>query len=71
MSTSADPELSARLGATPPPGISALPAADQQRIAELVAHARRKQATDLAKSFEAALKHVPFPVRGLVKKTLL
>ena len=71
MSQSADPELTKRLGAAPPASVMALSAADQQRLAEIIANARRKQATDLAESFEATLKHVPFPVRGLVKKTLL
>ncbi|MCW2497650.1 hypothetical protein [Jatrophihabitans sp.] len=69
--TSPDPTLAQLLGGAPPASIAALPPADQARLAEIVAAARRKQASDLAASFEASLKHVPFPIRGLVKKTLL
>lgn len=66
-----DPRLAQLLGAEPPPSIAALSDADQARLVDIVAGARKKQARDLAESFEAALKHVPFPVRGIVKKTLL
>jgi hypothetical protein len=69
--TSPDPTLVQLLGGTPPAAIVALPLADQARLAEILSGARRKQARDLAASFEASLKHVPFPIRGLVKKTLL
>ncbi len=66
-----DPRLVQLLGGEPPTAIAALSTADQERLVEIVAGARKKQSRDLAESFEAALKHVPFPVRGLVKKTLL
>ena len=66
-----DPRLLELLGAAPPASVSELSAADQARLVQVVAGARKKQTRDLAESFEAALKHVPFPVRGLVKKTLL
>ena len=66
-----DPRLVQLLGGEPPAGITALGSVDQQRLVEIVSAARKKQSRDLAASFEAALKHVPFPVRGLVKKTLL
>jgi len=66
-----DPRLTQLLGAEPPAGIAALSEADQARVVDLIAGARKKQSRDLAESFEAALKHVPFPIRGLVKKTLL
>lgn len=66
-----DPRLAQLLGDEPPAAIASLSGADQARLVEIVAGARKKQSRDLAESFEAALKHVPFPVRGLVKKTLL
>jgi hypothetical protein len=66
-----DPRLVELLGAPPPASVSALSDADQARLVKVIAGARKKQTRDLAESFEAALKHVPFPVRGLVKKTLL
>ena len=66
-----DPRLVQLLGGEPPSGIAALSDDDQARLVDIVAGARKKQARDLAESFEATLKHVPFPVRGLVKKTLL
>jgi hypothetical protein len=69
--SSIDPRLTQLLGADPPEGIAALPETDQATLAEIIAGARKKQARELAASFDAALKHVPFPVRGLVKKTLL
>ena len=36
----------------------------------MIKSARRKQAEDLEASFHATLKHVPFPLRGIVKKAL-
>jgi hypothetical protein len=36
----------------------------------VIADARRHQARSLAEAFEATLKHVPFPVRGVVKRVL-
>jgi hypothetical protein len=69
--SSIDPRLTQLLGAAPPAGIAALPEAEQATLADIIATARKRQARDLAESFEAALKHVPFPIRGLVKKTLL
>ena len=59
------------LGAAPPPGVADLPAADQDRLVEVIRAARRKQAADLEASFHATLKHIPFPLRGVVKKALL
>jgi hypothetical protein len=69
--TATDPRLRQLLGTDPPASIAALSKADQERLVEIVAGARKRQSRDLAESFEAALKHVPFPIRGLVRKTLL
>ena len=71
MNSAPDPELIRRLGATPPPSVGALTPEEQARLTEIIRGARRKQAQDLAEAFDAALKHIPFPIRGLVKKTLL
>jgi hypothetical protein len=65
-----DPALTRWLP-TPPAAVTALAPAAQARLAEIIADARAKQGSDLAAAFEATLKHVPFPIRGLVKKTLL
>lgn len=54
-----------------PPGIAALPEADRAQLAAVVTAARRRQAEDLAASFHATLKHVPFPLRGVIKKVLI
>jgi hypothetical protein len=59
------------LGTEPPAGIAALPLSDRRALADVISSARRKQAADLAASFEATLKHVPFPLRPVVKKVLL
>jgi hypothetical protein len=54
-----------------PPGIAALPEADRAQLAAVVAAARRRQTEDLAASFHATLKHVPFPLRAVIKKVLM
>ena len=63
-------DLTQLLGAEPPAGIAALPASDRAELADVIAAARRKQGEDLAASFEATLKHIPFPLRLVVKKLL-
>jgi hypothetical protein len=59
------------LGAEPPAGVAALPAADRERLVAVIRTARRRQAADLEASFHATLKHIPFPLRAVVKKALL
>jgi hypothetical protein len=59
------------LGAEPPPGLAALDPDDQAAFAELLIDARRHQAQGLERAFTEALRHVPFPVRKIVKKVLL
>ena len=59
------------LGAAPPAGVAALSEADRTQLLAVIKSARRKQAEDLEASFHATLKHVPFPLRGIVKKALL
>ncbi len=66
-----DDGLAEALGAAPPAGVAALPAADRRALAEVIESALQKQADDLAASFDATLKHIPFPLRGVVKKVLI
>ncbi|MDQ2748407.1 MAG: hypothetical protein M3Y44_02550 [Actinomycetota bacterium] len=68
----ADPDEMLRelLGAQPPQTVSALDAATRADLAEVISAARRHQARSLAEAFEATLKHVPFPVRGVVRRVL-
>lgn len=59
------------LGVAPPAGVTALPDDARSQLVAVIEHARRKQAEDLQASFHATLKHIPFPLRGVVKKALL
>ena len=59
------------LGARPPAGVAALPDADRARLVAIIRAARRNQAADLEASFHATVKHIPFPLRGVVRKALL
>lgn len=64
-------DLADLLGAAPPASIAALPASARDDLAGVVADARRSQAAGLQEAFQEALRHVPFPVRGVVRKVLL
>jgi hypothetical protein len=59
------------LGAPLPPGVGALGEPDRARLVDVIRDARHRQAADLEASFHATLKHIPFPLRGIVKKALL
>jgi hypothetical protein len=59
------------LGSAPPDGVAALPDADRQELSEVIASALRRQDEQLAASFEATLRHVPLPLRPLVRRVLL
>ncbi|HZY75352.1 MAG TPA: hypothetical protein VFE40_03470 [Jatrophihabitantaceae bacterium] len=65
------PSLRALLAEDPPASVSALPPDVQQQLADAIADARRRQSADLQRSFEATLRHVPFALRGLVKRVVL
>jgi hypothetical protein len=69
--TDADDQLRELLRAEPPASVLALDEPGRAELAELLADARRRQAKSLEEAFTATLKHVPFPVRGIVKKVLL
>ena len=66
----ADEQLRTLLRADPPPSILALPDHGRAELARVIAAARRRQAQELVDSYDAALRHVPAPVRRLVKKVL-
>jgi hypothetical protein len=68
--TDPDQRLRALLGADPPASISALDDAARADLADVIATARERQATSLEAAFVATLKHVPFPVRGIVRKVI-
>lgn len=58
------------LGGEPPPGVAALPAADRAVLAEVIGAAQREQDEALAAAFYATLRHLPFPLRVVVRKVL-
>jgi hypothetical protein len=66
----ADPQLDTLLRADPPPSIAALPEQARAELARVIADARRRQAQELVASYDAALRHVPAPLRRLVRKVL-
>ncbi|GAB2484718.1 hypothetical protein [Jatrophihabitans fulvus] len=69
--TDAATRLRTFLGAEPPAGVLDLGDAQQAALADLLEDARVRQARSLEEAFTASLKHVPFPVRGIVKKVLM
>jgi hypothetical protein len=68
---SSDDELRELLGAEPPASVAALDAGARAELVAVLRESRRKQARSLEDAFAATLRHVPFPVRGIVKKVLL
>ena len=66
-----DTRLRELLGDEPPATVLALEDTDKSELVDLLVEARRRQASSLEKSFDATMQHVPFPVRGIVKKVLL
>jgi hypothetical protein len=66
----ADRDLRTLLGADPPASVQALDEATRADLASVIAQARKRQVMDLKAAYTATLKHVPFPVRGIVKKVL-
>jgi hypothetical protein len=71
MPDAVDERLATLLAGEPPASVRALPKRDRAALADLLAESRRRQAEALEESFAASLRHVPFPVRGIVKKVLL
>lgn len=54
-----------------PPDVAALPPAERARLAELVVRARDRQARATDDATAVALRGVPLPLRGLIRKALL
>ena len=69
--TESDRRLRDFLGAELPEGISALPEAARDALAAVILDARARQARGLQEALGAALKHVPLPLRGIVRKVLV
>jgi hypothetical protein len=65
------PPLSDLLGCAPPDSVAALPAAALTELADQIVAARHVQDAALEGSINSALKAVPLPLRGVVKKVLL
>ncbi|MGI8678047.1 MAG: hypothetical protein ACR2LX_05045 [Jatrophihabitans sp.] len=65
-----DVRLRELLAGDPPASVLALSQTDREALAAVLGESRRAQASSLEQAFTAALKHVPFPVRGIVKKVL-
>ena len=64
-------DLADALGDDPPTAITALPAEVLTRLAGQIEDARRRQAATMDSSVKAALKGVPLPLRGVIRKALL
>ncbi|MDP9091671.1 MAG: hypothetical protein M3N95_01695 [Actinomycetota bacterium] len=66
----ADRDLRTLLGADPPASVQALDDATRADLASVIVEARRRQTRDLKAAYDATLKHVPFPLRSIVKRVL-
>jgi hypothetical protein len=64
-------DLAAVLGSAPPAAVAALPDADRRALVAVIEAALERQSADLAESFHRTLRHIPFPLRGVVKKVLI
>ena len=62
--------LTAILREEPPPAVQALPLEARRRLAEQVRAGRARQRQLGEESVAAALKGVPLPVRGLLRRAL-
>jgi hypothetical protein len=69
--TDVDRQLRELLDADPPESVAALDEPARAELVAVIAEAKERQRAGLIESFDATLKHVPFPARKLVKKVLL
>ncbi|WP_375502945.1 hypothetical protein [uncultured Jatrophihabitans sp.] len=69
--TDPNARLRTLLDANPPASVLGLPVEARTALADLLEDSRRRQSESLEQAFTATLKHVPFPVRGIVRKVLL
>lgn len=63
--------LAESLGDQPPAAVGALPGAVLTRLADQIEDASRRQAAAMEAGVKSALKGVPLPLRGVVRKALL
>jgi hypothetical protein len=66
-----DTRLVGLLGGAPPASVRALSDSARESLADAIQDARDRQGESLDRAFAATLRHVPFPLRGMVKKMLL
>jgi hypothetical protein len=64
-------DLTDALGVEPSAAVSALPPEVVARLAGQIDDARRRQAAAMESGVKKALKGVPLPLRGVVRKALL
>jgi hypothetical protein len=62
--------LAVELRTQPPAELSSLSDADAQHLASALKKARETQSAELDQSITEALKHIPWPLRGAVKKVV-
>lgn len=63
-------ELERALGGALPAGLSKLDARALQKLGDALQRARKAQRAQMAAATESSLQHVPFLLRGTVKKVL-
>lgn len=63
--------LARELGGKHLPELAVLDAAETRALTQALQRARRRQQEHLQQAFEAALGHIPFLLRGPVRKILL
>ena len=61
-------ELTRVLGKKPPAALKALSAADRSRLAQTIEHAQQMQIEAIAEATDNALRHIPRPMRGAIRR---
>ena len=64
------PELRDLLGGDPPASVQAFDEHARAALVAVLVDARDRQAQAIDEALAATMRHVPFPVRGIVKKVL-
>jgi hypothetical protein len=63
-------ELAVELGGKVPPELAALSTEELVQLTKLLRDAKRTQKQHIKRAFDSALSHVPFLLRGPLKKML-
>jgi hypothetical protein len=63
-------ELDAELGGKTPPELAGLTAEELVQLTKMLRDAKRTQKQHIKRAFDSALSHVPFLLRGPLKKML-